>query len=54
MMKICELCGEKAEELRMLFLDDFAGRVCPECVSELWNSQARLFCGTVEETEQSE
>ena len=54
MMKICEMCGGMAEELKMLFLNDFAGRVCPECVSELWECQTRLFCGTTEETEQSE
>ena len=54
MKKICEMCGGMAEEMKMLFLNDFAGRVCPECVSELWECQARLFCGTTEETEQSE
>lgn len=51
---VCELCGEPGRELRMLFIGDFAGWACPECVRQLQDCQVRRFCATGEETEPGE
>lgn len=51
---VCELCGEPAQQLRMLFLGDFAGKACEACRQQLAESQVRRWIGTCEETEPGE
>ena len=50
----CELCGAADEELRILFVGDFAGLACEACRWELQDCQERRYCATGEETEPSE
>ncbi len=50
----CELCGKKGQDLRILFIDDFAGWACAECIEELRDCVPRRFCAAGEETEPGE
>ena len=50
----CELCGKKDQDLRILFIDDFAGWACAECIEELRDCVPRRFCAAGEETEPGE
>lgn len=50
----CELCGGHRRELRVLAAADFIGWACEECRKQLWESAARRYCGTIEETEPAE
>ena len=38
----------------MLYIGDFAGWACDECINQLRKSQERQYCGTLEHTEPGE
>ena len=50
----CELCGKKETDLRILFIGDFAGWACAECMKELQDCIPRRFTNGGEETEPGE
>ena len=50
----CEMCGAADLDLRILFINDFAGWVCPECMRELQECIPRRYCSAWEETEPGE
>lgn len=50
----CELCGGKGRDLYMLFVGDFAGYACTECISQVQKCTARRYCAAGEETEPAE
>lgn len=50
----CEMCGAADQDLRILFIDDFAGWACPECIRELQECIPRRYCSAWEETEPGE
>ena len=50
----CELCGAHDRELKVMAMMDFIGWTCQECRDQLRLCALRLFCGTVEWTEEAE
>ncbi len=50
----CELCGKPDQDLQMLYLADWQGRCCDECLRQLMNSQIRKYCPCFEQTEEAE
>ena len=50
----CEMCGGHGRELRILFVGDFGGWACAECVGQLRECTARRYCSAGEETEPGE
>lgn len=47
----CEMCGGHNRELRVLFVGDFAGWACPQCIDQVGFCQERRFISTGESTE---
>ena len=52
--RMCELCGAKGRELRMLAVGDFLGWACGECREQLRDSAAGIYCQSGERTEPAE
>ena len=50
----CQLCGKETTVCFMLFLGDWRGLACPECIDQVGNSQPRKFTRCFEQTETSE
>jgi len=50
----CQLCGQETSVCFMLFLADWNGLACPECIDQVGNSQNRKFTGCLEQTEPAE
>ena len=50
----CELCGGHERDLQILFVGDFGGWACAECVGQLRECTVRRYCSTGEETEPGE
>ena len=50
----CQLCGKESQICCMLFLGDWHGLACPECIDQVANSQQRKFCRFLEQTESAE
>ena len=50
----CEMCGKEEQDLRILFIDDFAGWACTECIKYLEDCIPRRYCSAWEETEPGE
>jgi len=51
----CQLCGKHNNPLLlMLFLGDYAGWTCPECIQQVIDSQVRRFMPACEMTEPAE
>lgn len=53
MRGVCEMCGAEDQELRILFVADFAGWACETCSEQLRECQVRRYSGG-EETEPGE
>lgn len=49
----CEICGEKGQELRPMFIGEIV-LACEACRQQLAECQQRRYCGTGEETEPAE
>ena len=50
----CEMCGNIGRKLWMLFIGDYAGWTCLECISQVQKCQERRFVAVGESTEPSE
>lgn len=50
----CEMCGEPDRDLWMLFVGDYAGYTCSECIDRTAKCQQRRFTSSGEETEPAE
>lgn len=50
----CRMCGERDRDLWMLYIGDFAGLACSECISQVQQCQQRRFISTGEHTESAE
>ena len=50
----CELCGKMSNICCMLFLAEWHGIACPECIQQVADSQERKFCRFLEQTEPAE
>ena len=50
----CEMCGNLNRKLWMLFIGDYAGWTCLECISQVHKSQERRFIAVGEHTESAE
>lgn len=50
----CELCGKMSEICCMMFLGDWNGLACPECIQQVMDSQERRFVPACEHTEPGE
>ena len=49
----CELCGKESQICCMLFLGDWRGLACPECIDQVSDSMHRKFIPACEQTEPS-
>lgn len=50
----CELCGGRNRSLWMLFLGDYQGWTCAECIEQVQQSQQRRFVPAGEHSEPAE
>lgn len=50
----CQLCGKETTVCFMLFLGDWQGLACPECIQQVMDSQERRFVPAGEHTEPGE
>lgn len=51
----CQMCGKKqCPHLFMLYLGEWSGWACPECIEQVANSQERRFSKPMEHTEPGE
>ena len=50
----CEMCGGLDRDLWMLFIGDYAGWTCAECIGQVQKSQERRFVAVGEHTEPGE
>lgn len=50
----CELCGGHNRDLRILFVGDFIGWACAECIDQIRDSQVRRFMPACEHSEPAE
>ena len=50
----CQMCGKPDQTLWMLFIGDYAGWTCPECISQVQKSQERRYVAMGEHTESAE
>ena len=50
----CEMCGNKDQKLWMLFIGDYAGLTCSECIRQVQKSQERRYVAVGEHTECAE
>lgn len=50
----CQLCGKETTVCFMLFLGDWRGLACPECIDQLGESQDRKYAGFHEQSEPAE
>ena len=51
----CQLCGKhKCPQLWMLYLGDWCGWTCAECIQQVMDSQERRFVPAGEHTEPGE
>jgi hypothetical protein len=53
-MGTCEMCGGRDRLLCMMFIGDFAGYACAECISQVQQSMQRRYTGTAEHSEPAE
>ena len=52
--KMCILCGKMNENCSLVFIGNFRGFACPECISQVNDRQQRRFTVSGEMTEPSE
>ena len=50
----CEMCGAPDKDLWMLFIGDYAGWTCAECISQVQKCQERRYVADGEHTECAE
>ncbi len=50
----CEMCGKPGQTLWMLFIGDYAGWTCIECIGQVQKSQERRYIATGEQTDPAE
>ena len=48
------MCGAPDQDLRMLYVGDYADWTCKECIDQMQKCQVRRFCAGGEETEPAE
>ena len=50
----CQMCGGEDRDRWMLFIGDYAGWTCIECISQVQKSQERRYIAVGEHTESAE
>lgn len=50
----CEMCGKPDQSLWMLYIGDYVGWTCSECIEQVSKSQQRRYMPAGEHTEPGE